>query len=778
MTATAKFLMNFKTGEYWDGASSVSAGDVLADTSLIEADGFKLDTNSSGGGTLYTTIIGNIRDYLLANPNLVLIGRITSVDAIPGSGTSTYQVIRIGDAVNPDPTTDPTYGLIFAQTHHTFSWLGLGGEERIHGGSYRTCSGYGPDAVSGTNVMQFIYHQAADRVELFINNLQDTGFQTIAARSGTPVPTTVFLGGVSGSNPPLSYPLHLEFLGAYDPADLTGADMLAMSDSSFTPAMPTPAPTPTTAQSYKVDGFSWSQATAKQILEPLLTVFDVDARPHDFGVEFKPRGAEPDGAILSGKMVRNGEDALYTVTLTADTDLPRRVFLTFADIEADHQPNTAVAQRPADSVDSARELSIDMTNMVMHIDRGRQFTERFLRREWFGRAKIEGNVPPTELAMEPGDVKTLTLDDHSFTARLVKMVVRANGVIETVWRRDDPTLAQLSGNSGATTSGRPPSVLLNPGLTQGWVMDAPLFADVQDTPVPFVYIAAAPVNETESWFGADFLQSDIPDEDSFQAGWDSIAWDQGVYWGTATDALPDVDPATIDYGTVLTVEMAYGTLETITQDQMLANPTRNLAMIGDEIIQFQEAVLESAGTYTLSGFHRGMRGTERLIDSHVGGERFILLTNVVKQHALGASEIGDTDYYIPMSAGGSVDNYDMIALPFLAVAHRPYSPSHVVMTRDSGSGDWSFTWLRRTRIGGTSINGQNVPLGETSEAYAVKIMDGADVVRRIEVNDESATYTSAQQSSDFGSPQTSLTIQVVQINPLLGLDGFATQASA
>lgn len=567
----------------------------------------------------------------------------------------------------------------------------------------------------------------------------------------------------------------IESITIYD--ERPDSELEILSSPLGAPPDPDPDPSPTVINDYTISGFSWSQGTAKQILEPLLTVFDVDARPHDFGIEFLPRGSASGGTIPSGKMVRSGDDALYTMTMTAETDLPRRVFLTFADIDADHQPNTAVAQRPADAVDSAREMSIDMTNMVMDIGRGRQFTERFLRREWFGRGKVETNLPPAYLAMEPGDVETLTLDGVSVDACLRKMTIRANGVIETIWRRDNPVLNQLSGNGGATTGGRTPDVLALAGETQGWVLDVPLFADVQDTPVPFVYLAAAPVNETSAWYGADFLQNDIPDEATFSAGWDSIAYDQAAIWGTATEALPDVNPATIDYGTILTVEISYGSLESVTLDQLLTNPTMNLALIGDEIVQFQDAILESAGTYTLSGFHRGMRGTERHIDGHTSGERFILLTSALKQHALGASEIGDTDYYIPMSSGESTpDYYAMIALPFLGVAHRPYAPAHVTMERDSGSGDWSFAWVRRTRLGGSNVNGQNVPLGETSESYAVKIMDGATVVRRIEVDDPEATYTNAQQVADWGGAQTSLTIQVIQINPLLGLDGFATTA--
>ena len=45
-----------------------------------------------------------------------------------------------------------------------------------------------------------------------------------------------------------------------------------------------------------------------------------------------------------------------------------------------------------------------------------------------------------------------------------------------------------------------------------------------------------------------------------------------------------------------------------------------------------------------------------------------------------------------------------------------------VASRDTGSGDWTFVWVRRTRIGGVwSSGGGAIPLGETAEAYELAI---------------------------------------------------------
>lgn len=538
-----------------------------------------------------------------------------------------------------------------------------------------------------------------------------------------------------------------------------------------------------TEQDYTVAGYSWTQGSAKQILEPMLSLYDVDARPHDFGIEFLPRGGASVGTINTEDFVRqNANDVRYKIKISNDTDLPRRLFLTFKDSAHNQEPNSVLCQRPADTVDSARELSVDMTTWVSDTDTAKQMVDRMFRRPWFARESGELSLTPMERALEPGDVQSIEFDGETLTMRLIKIVAKADGVIETTWERDDPALAVLSGASGATAFGIPDDVLLDPAETKGFVLDIPLLADSHDQTTPFVYVAAGTVDESKVWIGADFLYSDTGASDTYESGWDAVGSTDSVTYGVTSEVFAAASTAVIDNGTQLTVEITSGTLTSITQTAMLADNTANLALIGDEMVQFMNATLESAidgvRIYTLSGFVRGARGTEWAIDGHASGEDFVLLNALVHKHSLGASEIGDTDYYIPITQGFNQDSGTVIALDFTAVANKPYAPSHVEAVRNTGSGDWTINWIRRTRIGGATLNGQDVPLGETSESYKVQILDGATVVRTITATTNSAAYTSAEQTTDFGSPQTSLAGKVAQVSPTLSLDGYFTEFAA
>ena len=85
-----------------------------------------------------------------------------------------------------------------------------------------------------------------------------------------------------------------------------------------------------------------------------------------------------------------------------------------------------------------------------------------------------------------------------------------------------------------------------------------------------------------------------------------------------------------------------------------------------------------------------------------------------------------------------------------------------------------FSWIRRTRIDGDGWAGE-VPLGEDSERYALDILSGPNVVRTITSALPSALYASADELSDFGALQPSLSIRIAQLSATVGR-GFAAEA--
>jgi hypothetical protein len=61
-----------------------------------------------------------------------------------------------------------------------------------------------------------------------------------------------------------------------------------------------------------------------------------------------------------------------------------------------------------------------------------------------------------------------------------------------------------------------------------------------------------------------------------------------------------------------------------------------------------------------------------------------------------------------------------------------------------------------------------VPLGEDSERYEIDILDGSDVLRTLSTTSPTATYTATQQTDDFGSLQSSVSLRIYQLSTTAG----------
>ena len=73
------------------------------------------------------------------------------------------------------------------------------------------------------------------------------------------------------------------------------------------------------------------------------------------------------------------------------------------------------------------------------------------------------------------------------------------------------------------------------------------------------------------------------------------------------------------------------------------------------------------------------------------------------------------------------------------------------------------------------FEGVDIPLGETSESYAVEILSGSEVKRLVSCPTTSLFYESVQEIADFGQPQTVLRLRIAQVSAAVGR-GFALQA--
>ena len=203
---------------------------------------------------------------------------------------------------------------------------------------------------------------------------------------------------------------------------------------------------------------------------------------------------------------------------------------------------------------------------------------------------------------------------------------------------------------------------------------------------------------------------------------------------------------------------------------------KNIAIMGQEVIQFQTATAVSApdGKYALTNLVRGLRGTEDQIGAAAVHTIFTLYSpETVKLVKIPIELAGVSHKYAATSAGGVISvaantystNTTDVALQLRTI--KPYAVADLAGSRDA-SNNLTITWERRTRSHVRLLGYSGRPLGEDREAYEVDVMSGSTVKRTISVTAETASYTASQQTTDSFTPGDAITVRVYQLSHALG----------
>lgn len=441
----------------------------------------------------------------------------------------------------------------------------------------------------------------------------------------------------------------------------------------------------------------------------------------------------------------------------SEVGMPDQVSITYLDPEMDYQINTQRVNRRQGNAINKIEQELPM---VLSADEARRIADRLLWGAWSNRRAASNRLSDEFARLNPGDIVGIPTFDETLPMRIIRTTRGNNGITELEYTYEDPEVfnSQISGAAGPA---RNATVTIPPATI--WVpMDAPLLQDTDDQ--SGFYWAAT--SDSSGWRGTNIRRS--TDGGTTYSSMATSAVQNPV--GDVVGTLGDGPTVVFDNINTLTVTLTSqgDTLESVSE--LLVLNGQNAAWVGPsdggegEIIQFQNATLISENTYELTKLLRGRLGTEHATATHGAGEVFVLLqSSTLGRSAFGVSDWDKERSYKPVSILSTEDATPEQTFTNTGVRAKPLSPVHVEGARDA-SNNLTITWLRRSRFRQPGLGGGTLPLGETTEAYEVDILQGSTVLRTISVTSESATYTAAQQTSDGLTPGNLVEVAVYQIS--------------
>ncbi|WP_458325926.1 baseplate multidomain protein megatron [Roseobacter sp. A03A-229] len=506
---------------------------------------------------------------------------------------------------------------------------------------------------------------------------------------------------------------------------------------------------------------------ARASLQPLMLRYSFDAVERDGELVFRMRNGQNPLQLNREVLALSEElDGVIEQSRSSQADMAGRVRLRFvqADAEFDVLAEEAVLADERTHSVSTSEIPIALTR-----GEGRQTAERWLTEARIARDAIRFALPPSCLTMGAGDVIELQGDQAEGRAlyRIDRVEQGALQIVEAV--RIEPDVYTSAEMIDDVPSPRPfvPPVPVTPLF-----LDLPLITGDEIPHAPHVAVTAQP------WQGSVAVYRSPSDSDFrlvSQLSARSIV-------GTTQSPMVAAASGRLDRGAPLEVKLISGTLSSVELQSMLSGA--NLAAIGDgspdnwEVFQFANATLVDKQTYHLSARLRGQLGSDGLMpDVWPEGSWFVLLNGFPEQIDLGRNLRRVSQTYRIGPARRPVDDLSYVqeVQAFNGNGERPYAPVHLRTTRAT-NGDVTVTWVRRTRQDGDGWDVPDVPLGEESEAYSVRVLQGETVVREVTVAAPQWQYTVADQLADGATGEVELEVSQISAAYGPGLPGRISMA--
>jgi hypothetical protein len=498
--------------------------------------------------------------------------------------------------------------------------------------------------------------------------------------------------------------------------------------------------------------------TPRAAIEPLALAFAFDASAEAGVVKFRQRGGTPVAQIAEDELVLPDGGVPARLTRAQETELPREVSLGFTDGFADYRRAAAMSRRLVGG--AAGTSHADLAAVMDGVEAERR-ANIWLQDVWAGRESAQFALPPSRLALSPGDVVTVSVNGRDRVMELREIVDAGSRQIQA--QSIDP---EIFGQPLSPPRRTPAVIPAAIGPVQVYLLDLPT---VDDSDPPVLLRAAVfadpwpgPVSIWRSGDGASFARI-------------ATAFAPAIMGETLEDFAAG-PIARYDRGAGLHIRLFGGALSSLSEASLLSGG--NAAAVRNasgawEILQFGDAELVGPREYRLTRLLRGQSGSEGAIAAPLlAGAPFVLLDSQIVPLLRGLDMIGRPQVFRFVAADhnhGDPIAVELSATP-TSTGLRPFSPVHL-RARRSGAGV-AISWIRRTRRDGDAWDGE-VPLGEESEAYAVDILSGATVVRTLTANAPSVLYAAAEELADFGAAQTTLSVRVAQLSATVGR-GFET----
>lgn len=477
------------------------------------------------------------------------------------------------------------------------------------------------------------------------------------------------------------------------------------------------------------DGFSTGvDQSAFSAIDALASVFMFDAANHDGMLHFVPRGQAPVAHLTADDLIDDGKE-LRKLNRKDSISVPKVLHLEYYDLDGGLNADKQTSDRSLDSRSNA-ETKVQTKVTLSSEDAGRAAVIMHKVGIEEQRGGYEFALPDSYIWLTTGDIITLNNERLRITECEIDEGFQN---YKTVFDRASAYSTTIKGVPVQKPID-PPSLIV--GDTVLHFIDSPIIRDTDDRLGYYVALSRA----SDNWNGAIIELSLDGGEtyiDSIEAEVEATVGQLEAPLATAHQAVPD------EHNRTRVKLLLPDELESATLRDMLNR--KNLALVGNELINFGEAEEVEPNLWELSHFLRGRKGTQP--EQHAAGTRFILMERGYLWFIdAEVFELNRNITFRATSFGGTTST--TTTAQFTGASQRERIPAYVSAKREAGQ--LHINWQGVGRIGG----GAQVRMGQYFGGYRVTV-NGSE-------------HITQQSTLSIAAPSGQATITVQQINTLTG----------
>jgi hypothetical protein len=473
-----------------------------------------------------------------------------------------------------------------------------------------------------------------------------------------------------------------------------------------------------------LDGFSAYGDSRRGVLETLATIDGAWFAASEDGIVLR-HGPGSTTSVVDAGVSADGRGIARSRQFAGAGAAPVRLAVAHYDPARDYQAGLQRVLFPGGAGTGGREERVELP-AALSAAAAKAVAEGMLARAQARREQRTVALGSAGLGMRPGDRVTVAGEAGLWrVARwtLERMVVRLE--LERIARAPMTVPASAGRVSGA------PDLVHGPTVLHAFEIP-PVDDTVLDTPRLAIAAAGGP-----GWRQAALL----------------LSTDDGARWSGAGAALVPATLGTVtvppgEGGSLLVdrdgfaeVELLHAGMSLSDADMAALDAGANLALVGDELLQFGSATPLGDNRWRLGTLWRGRRGTEWACAGHAAGERFVLIEpEALVSASLPLAALGGTVRVLASGVGDPAGPAEAMA-NLDGASVRPPAPVRLRWdeTEDGGA---IVRWTRRSRGGWRWADGSDAPLGEEAERYRVTI--GA---READVSEPAVAVTAAERAA-------------------------------